>query len=60
MPPEPRPEAMPELAALERSVDKYVDSSRADNTLLAYRKQWAAFGAWCVTKAPTRRAARCR
>ena len=42
---------MPELAALERSVDRYVESSKADNTLLAYSKQWAAFEAWCVTKA---------
>ena len=42
---------MPELAELERAVDRYVESSKADNTLLAYGKQWAAFEAWCLTKA---------
>lgn len=51
---EPSPEArhslMPELAKLEQSVGKYVESSRADNTLLAYGKQWSAFVAWCATK----------
>lgn len=49
--PEPRQDAMPELAALERAVGHYVASSRADNTVLAYNKQWAAFVAWCATKA---------
>lgn len=49
--PDPRQDAMPELAALERAVGQYVASSRADNTLLAYEKQWTAFVAWCATKA---------
>ena len=45
-----RREHMPELAALELAVGQYVVSSRADNTLLAYEKQWAAFVAWCASK----------
>jgi integrase len=49
--PDDRRAAMPELDALERSVGKYVASSKAENTLLAYRKQWAAWVAWCAGKA---------
>lgn len=41
---------MPELESLERSVERYREASQADDTRLAYRKQWDAFTAWCVTK----------
>ncbi|HYJ11081.1 MAG TPA: hypothetical protein VEX18_18795, partial [Polyangiaceae bacterium] len=46
----PSPTSMPELVSLERSVAKYRDAAQADNTRLAYRKQWDAFTSWCAAK----------
>jgi hypothetical protein len=43
----PSSDDMPELVSLERSVERYRDAAQADNTRLAYRKQWDAFTAWC-------------
>lgn len=45
--PSPDVDAMPELVTLERSVQTYRAASQADNTRLAYGKQWDAFAAWC-------------
>ncbi|HEX5660828.1 MAG TPA: site-specific integrase [Polyangiales bacterium] len=42
---------MPELAALQASLEQYSDDAKADNTKLAYAKQWHQFQAWCLTKA---------
>lgn len=42
--------AMPELATIAQSAQKYEESSEADNTTLAYGKQWDAFAAWCLSK----------
>jgi hypothetical protein len=44
-------EAMPELAAMEQSLQQYSDDAKAPNTQLAYAKQWRQFEAWCATKA---------
>jgi integrase len=45
-----RPEGVVEFDPLEGSVEKYVESSSAENTRLAYDKQWTAFREWCATK----------
>ncbi|MDB4989264.1 MAG: integrase family protein [Myxococcaceae bacterium] len=48
--PEPVPPVLPGTDPLEHAVGKYVRAAKADNSLLAYRKQWAAFAAWCTTR----------
>jgi site-specific recombinase XerD len=42
---------MPELALLWQSLEQYTEEAKADNTNLAYAKQWKEFTRWCVTKA---------
>lgn len=53
--PSPDVDAMPELVTLERSVQAYRAASQADNTRLAYGKQWDAFAAGCLTSEPNTR-----
>lgn len=46
----PRAGALPELAELVDEARTFAEAQRSEGTWRAYRRDWAAFGAWCAER----------